>query len=326
MLTSPKTIVLLAPSDLRAADRNARTHSAKQLRKIADSIERFGFVTPILIDRHRKIVAGHGRWEAAKKIGLTAVPTLMLDHLGPEELRAYAIADNQLAALAGWDKELLSLELAEIELAMPELDLTITGFEIEQIELIKDVAGSRKQSAESSLVLNVAPAVTRLGDLWSIGDHKLLCSDALDDVSYNALLGEEKADQVISDPPFNVPISGHVTSQSHREFAMASGELSREQFKRFLSRMCRKFVRFSRLGSLHYIFMDWRSIADLINAGEEHYDELLSLIVWAKPNGGMGSLYRSRHELVALFRNGSFRHTNNIELGAHGRNRTNVWE
>jgi DNA modification methylase len=327
MSTVLKNIVLRSTSKLHAANRNARTHSAKQLRKIADSVQRFGFVTPILIDRDGKIVAGHGRWAAAKKLGLGKVPTLTLDHLGPEELRAYAIADNQLAALAGWDKELLSLELAEIELAMPELDLTVTGFEIEQIELLKDVAGSCRPAAEPSLILETAAGVSKVGDLWDIGQHMLLCSDALADESYVKLLGDRKADLVFTDPPFNVPIAGHVTSQAaHREFAMASGEMSRDQFQRFLARMCRQLTRYSRLGSLHYICMDWRSIADLIGAGEQYYDELLNLLVWVKSNGGMGSLYRSRHELIALFRNGSTRHTNNVELGANGRNRTNVWE
>jgi DNA modification methylase len=327
MSTVPRKIMMRSTAKLQAANRNARTHSAKQLRKIADSIQRFGFVTPILIDGDGKIVAGHGRWAAAKKLGLEKVPTLTLDHLGPEELRAYAIADNQLAALAGWDKELLSLELAEIELAMPELELTITGFEIEQIELLKDVAGSRRPSLEPSLVLEIAPAVSKAGDLWDIGHHVLLCGDALLDESYQKLLGDQKADQVITDPPFNVPIAGHVTSRSaHREFAMASGEMSREEFQRFLSGMCRQLTRHSRLGSLHYICMNWRSIADLIGAGEQYYDELLNLLVWVKPNGGMGTLYRSRHELIALFRNGSTRHINNVELGANGRNRTNVWE
>ncbi len=253
---------------------------------------------------------------------------MSLEHLGAEERRAYAIADNQLAALAGWDRELLALEIAEIEIAMPELDLTVTGFQIEQIAILRDVAGSKRPKKQAhSLELPAGPAVTRKGDLWALGDHFLLCGDALDGAAYKRLLGGDRADLVVTDPPYNVPIAGHVTGQSsHREFEMASGEMSREQFQRFLSAICRQLARHTRSGSLHYVFMDWRSIADLIAAGEEHYSELLNVIVWVKAQGGMGSLYRSRHELVALFRNGRRSHVNNVELGVHGRNRTNVWE
>jgi len=325
----PKSQILIMPvADIQPARRNARTHSRSQIRKIADSIERFGFVTPILIDREGRIVAGHGRWQAAKLLNMAEVPTLVLAHLGPEERRAYAIADNQLAALAGWDRELLSLEIAELEIAMPELDLTVTGFEVEQIEILRDVAGSKMPRAkEEATPPIVGPAVTRKGDMWCIGDNRLLCADALQPVSFEQLLGRALADLVITDPPYNVPIAGHVSGQAiHREFEMASGEMSRSQFQRFLSTVCRQLARYSRSGSLHYLFMDWRSIADLIAAGEEHYAELLNVVVWVKPNGGMGSLYRSRHELVALFRQGSRAHINNIELGANGRNRTNVWE
>jgi DNA modification methylase len=313
---------------LRPACRNARTHTRKQIRQIADSIERFGFVTPILVDGADRIVAGHGRWKAAQLLGLADVPTMSLEHLGVEERRAYAIADNQLAALAGWDRELLALEIAEIEVAMPELDLTVTGFEIEQIAILRDVAGSKRSKKQADAAAPPSgTAVTCSGDLWALGDHLLLCGDALDGDTYKRLLGSDRADLIVTDPPYNVPIAGHVTGQrTHREFEMASGEMSREQFQRFLSATCRHLARHSRSGSLHYIFMDWRSIADLVAAGEEHYSELLNVIVWVKPQGGMGSLYRSRHELVALFRNGRRSHTNNVELGVHGRNRTNVWE
>lgn len=321
--------VLYRPTEsLLPAHRNPRTHSPKQVRKLADSIARFGLNSPILVAGDPpRIVAGHGRWSAAKQIGLTEVPTVSVDHLAPEEIRAYALADNQLATLAGWDRELLSLEIAELEFHIPGIDLTVTGFEIEQIEILRDVAGSKQVKPEPQPIpVPAGPAVTRAGDLWRIGEHKLLCGDALEGLSYDRLLRGTAAHLVITDPPYNVPIAGHVTGRAHREFAMASGDMSRAEFRRFLSAICGLLARHSRSGSLHYLFMDWRSIADLITAGEEHYVQLLNIIAWVKPAGGMGSLYRSRHELVALFKNGTRPHTNNVALGANGRNRTNVWE
>jgi DNA modification methylase len=328
MSSDPKTIVLRRVADLKNAKRNARTHSAKQLRKIADSITRFGFVTPVLVDRELRIVAGHGRWSAAKLAGLTEIPTLLIGHLSEAELRAYAIADNQIALSAGWDKELLSLELDELKLAIPELDLTVTGFELEQIELLADLSVS-KRTPKNETFLPAPPdvSVCQVGDLWSVGPHKLLCGNSLERDSYATLLGTERADTVIADFPYNVPIAGHVSSSGkHAEFAMASGEMSSEGFERFLFEVCRQLARFSRSGSLHYLFMDWRSVATLIRAGEAHFEALLNIIVWNKHVGGMGSLYRSQHELIALFKNGKRPHKNNVELGANGRNRSNVWD
>lgn len=288
-------VVILPTASLKPRSSNARTHSRKQVRKIADSIQRFGFVTPVLIDREGTIIAGHGRVEAAKLTGLAEVPTLTVDHLSPAEVRAYVIADNKLATLAGWDRELLAIEVAELIEVAPELDLTVTGFELEEIQLLQDVAGSKNTPPVEGPLPQIersSPAITKLGDLWLIGPHKLLCGDALDPESFAALLGGERADLVITDPPYNVPIKGHVSglgSVQHREFVMASGEMSRAEFQRFLLTMCGNLARFSRSGSLHYVFMDWRSIGDLLAAGEAHYDALLNIIVYVKPSGGMGT-------------------------------------
>lgn len=323
-------IVIRKITELKARVRNPRTHGKKQIRKIADSIKRFGFVTPILTDPASTVIAGHGRLEAAKLLGLTEVPALTLAHLSEAEIRAYVIADNQLASLAGWDRELLSLEIAELSEIEPDLDLTVTGFEVFDLDLLRDVAGSKRRPASAPLpALEPGPAVTRLGDLWQVGTHRLLCGDALDPASFDHLLGGERADLVVTDPPYNVKISGHVCGNGaiqHREFAMASGEMKAGQFQRFLSQICVNLARHSRSGSLHFIFMDWRSIGALLAAGEAAYDELLNIIVWVKKNGGMGALYRSRHEMVALFKYGKRAHKNNVALGANGRYRTNVWE
>lgn len=328
MFKNPKSLITRGIAELKPSKRNTRTHSAKQLRKIADSIKRFGFVTPILVDHELRIVAGNGRWAAAKLLGLEHVPTLLVDHLSEAELRAYAIADNQIALTAGWDKELLGLELNELKLTMPELELTITGFELEDIELLTDLAGTkRRPSPEKPLPLAPPEPVCRLGDLWSAGPHKLLCGNSLEQKSYAALLGSERADMTIADFPYNVPIAGHVSSSGkHAEFAMASGEMTPQQFQRFLSQVCGLLARFSRSGSLHYLFIDWRSVATLVQAGEAHFNALLNIIVWKKHVGGMGSLYRSQYELIVLFKNGKRPHKNKVELGANGRNRTNVWE
>ena len=330
-MTQPMmNIVQLPIENLKERKNNPRTHSKKQIRKIADSIKEFGFVTPILIDDEHTIIAGHGRLQAAKFLKMRTVPTVELSHLTPAQIRAYVIADNKLATLAGWDKELLALEISEIIEIDDVLDLTVTGFEVEDLALLSDTAESKRQLPEIPIIASDKDrqAVSRIGDLWKCGNHLLLCGDALDPESYNALLGEERADVVVTDPPYNVPIKGHVSglgAHHHAEFVQASGEMSRNQFQRFLSGVCRQLVRFSKPGSLHYIFMDWRSIADLIGAGEEHFSELLNLIVWVKSNGGMGALYRSQHELAALFKNGSRSHKNNVALGSNGRYRTNVW-
>lgn len=323
-------LVLRPVSALKGRARNPRTHSKKQIRQIADSIRRFGFVTPILIDPESIVIAGHGRLEAAKLLGVNEVPTLTLAHLSPEEIRAYVIADNQLASLAGWDKELLALEIAELS-EVADLDLTITGFEVEDLHRLRDAAGSKSQGANEALptLQRSEPATTRRGDVWNIGSHRLACADALDWASYDLLLGKERADVVITDPPYNVPITGHVcggAAAKHREFVMASGEMTRAQFQRFLSAVCVNLSRGSKSGSLHFIFIDWRSIGDLLTAGEEAYDQLLNIIVWSKHQAGMGALYRSQHELVALFKHGRRPHKNNVALGANGRHRTNVWE
>lgn len=315
-------------SELHPRPNNARTHSPKQLRKIAASLRKFGFISPVIADEQGNIVAGHGRVEGAKLAGVDIVPVITVSHLSPEEVRAYVLADNKLATLAGWDRELLSIEIAELMEAAPELDLTVTGFDFDELELLQDAAPDEEPDLPPPAT-DAAQAVTRTGDLWQLGGHRLLCGDALTPSSYQSLLRRERADVVITDPPYNVPTEGHICglgTVKHREFVMAAGEMTREQFRRFLVEVCTNLARFSRLGSLHFIFMDWRSIADLITAGEHVYDELLNLIVWVKNNGGMGSLYRSRHELVALFKNGKRPHVNRVELGSNGRYRTNVWE
>ena len=316
---------------LKPQDRNARTHSKRQIRQIADSIKRFGFTNPILTDDNLQIIAGHGRLEAAKLLGLTAVPSIRLSHMSATEKRAYIIADNEIAIKAGWDREILAIELQGlIDLGF---EVELTGFEPAEIDLIlcdwKEASAEAATPEDQHAEPSEAATVSRLGDLWVLGSHRLLCGDARSSEAYKTLLGVDRADLIFTDPPYNVPIKGHVSGLGrvrHREFAMASGEMTEVEFTGFLTQVFRAAADVSRDGALHFVCMDWRHLYEVLSAGRAVYSSFLNLCVWNKDNGGMGSLYRSKHELVLLFKAGTQSHTNNVELGRHGRNRTNVWE
>lgn len=310
--------------------RNPRTHSPKQIRQIADSIETFGFTNPVLIDCDGNIVAGHGRVEAAKLLGIETVPTICLDDLSEAQIRAYVIADNRLAENAGWDTEILAIELQDLLEIDLDFDIAITGFEPPEIDLL--IAGLDDDAEPDALdaveVDADAPVVTRPGDIWQIGRHRLICGDSTDADVYARLLDGERAQMVFTDPPYNVPIDGHVCGLGevkHREFEMAAGEMSEAEFTDFLSTVFANLAEHSADGALHFICMDWRHMREVLGAGHASYSEMKNLCVWAKTNGGMGTLYRSQHELVFVFKAGTGRHINNVELGKHGRYRTNVW-
>lgn len=315
-------------AQLTPAARNVRRHSKKQIRKLARAIEEFGFKVPILCTSDGTIVAGHGRAEAAKLLGLERVPVIHVDDLSPEQVRLFALADNQLHDLSTFSTADLKVELAELLACDVNLDLTITGFDTGQIDLLVHDDDDRDPEAVEPSVPDIdrsIPAVTQLHDLWTIGDHRVVCGDSRSAETYDALLGSELAQMVITDPPFNVPIRGHVTSGSHEEFAMASGEMTETEFTEFLRGVFEMLARSAVDGSIHYLFMDFRHMRELQNAADGIYSRLLNLCVWAKRNGGMGSLYRSQHELVFVYKAGKAPHINNVELGKNGRNRTNVW-
>lgn len=317
-------------SRLMASARNARTHSKKQIAQIAESIRRFGFLNPILVDGDHRIIAGHGRVEAARLLGYEHVPTISILHMSGAELRAYVIADNRLAELAGWDNELLALEFEYLLDLDPEVDLTVTGFETAEIDLFisNNGSGGCDEADEVAEVDADKPAVTQGGDLWNVGRHLVLCADATKAENYTRLLRGKKAEMVFIDPPYNVPISGHVCGLGrlkHREFAMASGEMSEAEYAAFLTQTFRQLTAFSVDGSIHFVCIDWRHVADVVGAAKEIYSELKNICVWVKDNGGMGSLYRSQHELICVFKNGTAPHANNVDLGRYGRYRTNVW-
>ena len=315
--------------DLRPSSRNARKHDRKQIRQIAHSIERFGFNNPVLVTGDGKIICGRGRVEAARLLGLSEVPTLRLDHLSPDDLRAYALADNRIALDATWDNELLEIELQHlIEI---DFDISLTGFTTTEIDLtLGEVRPVADDPTDEPMTDDGYPPVTRLGDIWILGQHRLICGDAQDPRIIARLLeGGEEAGLVFTDPPYNVPIQGHVSGlgkNKHREFAFASGEMSSEEFTASLAiTLC---IAASKLknGGLAYVYMDWRHMSELLRAGELAFDELKQLCVWNKSNAGMGSFYRSKHELIFVFKVGSGQHTNNFGLGDGGRYRTNVWD
>ena len=320
-----------AITSLKPYARNARRHSNKQLNQIAASIQRFGFTNPVLISDDDEIVAGHGRVEAAKLLKLQTVPTVKLSHLSEAERRAYVIADNKLALNAGWDQQLLAIELQGlIDL---EFDVTLTGFSLAEIDLTLDAARDGDPDgaagAEDQIPAMAAQAVTQAGDLWLLGRHRLLCGDARRPEDYEKLLGDQRADLVFTDPPYNVPIDGHVCGLGrirHREFAMGVGEMSEATFTAFLAETLGAAATVSRDGAIAFVCMDWRHLAELLAAGKQVFSELKNLCVWNKTNGGMGAFYRSKHELVGVFKIGDAPHTNTFGLGDTGRYRTNVWD
>ena len=322
------TVTSLPIGSLKPYDWNARTHSAKQITQIAESIKAFGFNNPVLIDRAGGIIAGHGRVEAAKMLGHETVPCVRLDHLSDAQKRAYILADNKLAEKAGWDPEILKIELQHLTSLDLDFDVSVTGFEMPEIDVLLSDAAPECDPADELPTIEPGPAITRLGDIWQIGPHRLICGDSTKADTYAHLLDGEHAQMIFTDPPYNVKIDGHVSGLGnikHREFAMASGEMSTSEFTRFLADVFGNLAAHSIDGAVHFICMDWRHMSEVLAAATPVYSELKNLCVWAKTNGGMGSLYRSQHELVFVYKNGGAPHINNVELGKHGRYRTNVW-
>jgi DNA modification methylase len=324
----PPPIGIARSSELKPPRRNARIHSKKQLRQIANSILQFGWTYAILVDESKEIIAGYGRFKAAELLGLCNVPVIVMTGLSEAEKRALALADNKIAANAGWDRATLAAELGELADLLPEydLDVEITGFESAEIDsLLGDLVDPEQDPIDQVPEIAKVP-VSRHGDVWLLDRHRLICGDAREASDLRKLLGRESAAMMITDPPYNVHIAsvqgrGQI---KHREFIAGSG-LSRNQFIRFLVEALSLAAKHSKNGSIHFVFMDWRHLREILTAGEEVYDELKNLIVWVKTNAGQGTFYRSGHELILVFKVGDAPHINNFELGQHGRSRSNVW-
>lgn len=330
-MSAPK-INMMPVAQIRLNKRNANTHAKKQINQLADSISRLGWTGLIVVDEHSCIIAGHARLLAAKKLGLSEVPVLIKDHLSDAEKRALALADNKIAANAGFDRKVLVQELGELSKLLPELnlDLSITGFAPAELDILLSdfLQPSSNEEGSKSKFSDSTSNVCVVGDLWLLGDNRLLCGDATLEADVSRLMGKELAAALFGDPPYNVVLRdtlgrGRV---KYREFACASGEKTPAQFTHFLQTFMRHAAHYSRPGSLHFICMDWRHIEEVIVAGKAIYGSLKNLVVWVKSNPGQGSLYRSQHELICVFKNGDAPHQNNIQLGRYGRNRSNVWQ
>jgi DNA modification methylase len=315
-------------------EKNTKIHKEKQVNQIAYCMLQVGFVNPMLIDENDVIIAGHGRWLAAKQLGMQEVPVIRLKHLSEAQKKTYRIADNKLTENGLWDYDLLKLELSDLEKLELDFSLDITGFDLVDIDVILD-PGLKKKDTKPDEEANAVPfipeeeVVSTLGDIWQLGKHRIICGSSLEELTFDKLFEGKKADTTLCDAPYNVQIDGHVGGKGkikHKEFAMASGEMSKSEFTHFLKMAMTLQAKYSVDGSIHFQCMDWRHMQEMLDAGLSIYSELKNLCVWNKDNGGMGSLYRSKHELVFVFKNGTKPHINNVELGSHGRYRTNVWD
>jgi DNA modification methylase len=320
-------ILYVSTSEIKTYKSNPKKHSEKQITQIINSIKEFRFNNPLLIDENNEIIAGHGRLLAAKHLGLSQVPAIHLTHLTEPQKRAYRIADNKLTENGQWDIDLLKLEFSELENLNLDFCTDITGFDNIEIDTILNPAQA-DEKLNNIPFIEEKDVVSKVGDIWRLDEHRIICADALKRENFSTLLGGQKADMVFTDPPYNVKIQGHVCGKGvnkHKEFAMASGELTESEFTDFLSQNFDLLKNFSKDGSLHYICMDWRHIHEISSAGKI-YEDFKNICIWNKNNAGMGSLYRSKHEFIFVFKNGNAPHTNNVALGVHGRYRTNVWD
>jgi len=318
-------------AELTLDPKNPRVHTKKQIHQIVQSIEAFGFNVPVLIDGRSRVIAGHGRVMACKELGIREVPTISLHHLTEVQAKAFLLADNKLTENAAWDERLLGEQLkglAEVDL---EFSLEAIGFEMGEIDLLIEglTPASEGKDDPADQIPEPGPLVSRAGDLWLLGRHRVVCGSALQEETYHAVMARKRASMVFTDPPYNVPIDGHASGLGrvkHRDFVMASGEMDEAEFTSFLTQACTLLARHSVEGALLYLCMDWRHLGEMLAAGRIVFRELKNVCIWDKGSGGMGSLYRSQHELVFVFKHGSAPHRNNVQLGQYGRYRTNVWK
>ncbi len=329
MDTSPRALELVYRpiAEIKPDPTNPRTHPPGQIDQLVRNMAAFGFTSPILIDERGVIIAGHGRLLAAKKCGLEHLPTITLAGLTEAEKKALRIADNRIAQKSGWDSDLLREIIIDIQSAEIEIDLELTGFSVGEIDVMlapKPGAGNDDDPPPPA----AGPPRAKLGDIWILGDHRLGCGDCREPAFLGRVVGPDgKVDAAFLDPPYNVAIKGHANVRTkHQEFSMASGEMDDPQFEDYLGDCLGACASVSRDGAVHFVCMDWRHARHLQQAGDRVYGDLLNLCIWNKSNAGMGSLYRSKHELVFVYRVGDTQHFNAVELGKHGRNRTNVWD
>jgi DNA modification methylase len=329
-IVTPDRIEQVPVSSLKPYARNARTHSAKQIAQIAASMRAFGFVNPVLVTAESEIIAGHGRVEAAKQLGMHEVPVLRIEGLTQAQIAAYRLADNRLAELAGWDADILAIEFQALSNLDIGFELSVTGWDMPEIDLLLDPPACEAASApdpDDIVPPLAAVAVSRVGDLWQLGRHRVVSGSALDPEVYARLLNGEQVRMVCQDPPWNIAVStiSGMGKIQHREFPMGSGEMSDAEFRTFLTDTIRQAAAHCVEGAILELFIDWRGVEKMIAAGESLGLRLVNVCVWAKTNAGMGSLFRSQHELVVVFTKPGAPFRNNVQLGKFGRYRTNVW-
>ncbi len=322
------TPVLVCTEKLKPLGRETRRHPRRQLDKLAASLDEFGFVLPIIIDLDGQVVAGWGLVLAARQLGLAQVPAVTITDLDQAKLRLLRLALNRLGEDSSWDADALTLEFSDVLALDTNIDLQISGFEMGEID-IRPRASPDDEEDEIPRIDQQLPPITRSGDIWVLDQHRIVCGDALQAENYSCLLGDERAQMVFTDPPWNVAIEEHVSGLGaikHAEFAMASGEMSSAEFETFLATALGHTTQHAADGSIHFVCLDWRHIKELLGATADLYTEVKNLCIWNKSNAGMGSLYCSKHELIFVFKKGKAPHINNIELGRFGRNRSNVWD
>jgi DNA modification methylase len=327
------SVVFRPVADLRLDPNNARLHTQNQIRQVARSIETFGFIVPVLIDAQGQLIAGHGRVLAAQLLSITHVPSIMLEHLTKAQIRAFMVADNRLVENSVWDERLLAEQLKELSTLELDFSVEVTGFQMSEIDvMIEGLAPAnpgKDDPADTIPDSRARPQVTRVGDLWVLDHHRVCCGDARNESAYSLVTEGGRADMVFTDPLYNDPIDGYVTGFGkvhHPEFAMASREMSESEFTDFLTNVLAQLASNCVDGALQFVCMDWRHSGELLSAARSVHAEFKNLCVWVKNNAGQGSLYRSQHELVFVFKSGKKPHRNNIQLGQYGRHRTNVWQ
>lgn len=318
---------------IRLNPKNPNRHKRKNILKLAASIKALGMNVPLAIDASGMLLAGEARLAALRELGWDIVPVIRLDHLTPEQADLYIIAENRFSQLSSPDPTALAQLFKDLSVLGLDLNLELTGFETAEIDLMIEGLELAPVEDDEAALPESGVAVARLGDLWILRnpasgiEHRLYVGDALKSDSYAILMAGGRAAAIITDPPFGGAIAGYLTGSGikHREFVMGSEDRSPEELETMLEPACEQMRIAARPGALVFIFMDWRSIEVLLRVGGRVFGELKNLIVWAKTCAGMGSLYRSQHELIALFKVEGGKHRNNIQLGAYGRNRSNLW-
>ena len=308
--------------DLTEYARNPRENDGV-VDKMVDCIKAFGFKIPIVVKSDGSVVDGHLRLKAARKLGLTEVPVVIADDLTEAQIKAFRLVANQSSSWADWNDEHLKLEFEDLK--NMNFDLELTGFDLAEIESFLNKDMKIEDDFHETSVADELPTISKLGDLWLLGVHRLLCGDATKIEDVKKLMDSNVADMVFCDPPYNVKMKD-VMSLDYAEFPMANGEMTKVEYIEFLTLVFENIVSVSKNGSIHYHCMDWRHIYEIMVAGKASYSEFKQLCVWNKNNGGMGNFYRSKHELIFVFKNGTAKHTNNFDLGQYGRFRTNVWD